>query len=525
MNVQEIIDFYKDHSIGETQELFSISRYKLLKLLKDNNVNIHTSAENNFLNNKKREDKCLENLLAKITKEDFQNFYINNGRDETIKHFNISLRDYKKLIKLFNITPLTATEVKKLKYKKLYGDSSIGFKQEAFKRVSNIDYEKTQQKKNKTNLEKYGSISPLGNKEVQNKAKETLIKNYNVTNPSKSQIILDKIKNTKINKYGGYGWDSDLIRQKYQEKMIERYGVEWGCQTEQCINANHSKDSKPNLIFEEKLKNNNIEYEREFCLDSFKYDFKVSNYLIEINPSYTHNITIPYRNNDKLRIDKNYHQIKSETARKYDYTCIHIFDWDDEEKIIAFLKPKNKIYARKCEIRNLNKEEEILFLNTYHLQGYIKSEICFGLFYNNSLVSLMSFGIPRYNKNYEWELLRYCVKDNIIGGAEKLFTYFLTNHKPKNIISYCDLSKFNGEVYNKLNFKLLNKNIRPSKHWFNLKTGKHITDNLLRQRGYDQLFGTNYGKGISNEQLMLENNFLEIFDSGQATYVYENGDN
>lgn len=75
-------------------------------------------------------------------------------------------------------------------------------------------------------------------------------------------------------------------------------------------------------------------------------------------------------------------------------------------------------------------------------------------------------------------------------------------------------------TYEKLGFKLKGSSI--SKHWVSLKTGKHITDNLLRQRGFDQLFGTSYGKGTSNEQLMLDNGFVVVYDAGQATYVWNN---
>jgi hypothetical protein len=53
-----------------------------------------------------------------------------------------------------------------------------------------------------------------------------------------------------------------------------------------------------------------------------------------------------------------------------------------------------------------------------------------------------------------------------------------------------------------------------------MSTEQHITDNLLRQRGFDQLFGTNFGKGTNNEQLMLDHKFIEIYDAGQATYVW-----
>ena len=53
-----------------------------------------------------------------------------------------------------------------------------------------------------------------------------------------------------------------------------------------------------------------------------------------------------------------------------------------------------------------------------------------------------------------------------------------------------------------------------------MNTKQHITDNLLRQRGFDQLFKTDYGKGISNEELMLNAKFVEIYDCGQSTYIY-----
>ena len=132
----------------------------------------------------------------------------------------------------------------------------------------------------------------------------------------------------------------------------------------------------------------------------------------------------------------------------------------------------------------------------------------------------MTFGKPRYNKNYEWELLRLCShKDfKVVGGAEKLFKHFLEMQSPNSIISYCDYSKFSGEVYNRLGFKQKG-NPKPSKHWS--RGEEHITDNLLRQRGYDQLFNANYGKGTSNEQLMLENGWLPIYDCGQLVFIWD----
>lgn len=186
------------------------------------------------------------------------------------------------------------------------------------------------------------------------------------------------------------------------------------------------------------------------------------------------------------------------------------------------LKPRETVYARKCEVRDVDLSATREYLNTYHLQGYAKDSIRLGLYYDDKLVSIMTFGKPRYNKNCEYELIRYCSSYNVVGGAEKLFSYFVKHYDPQSIISYCDWSKFNGDVYIKLGFTFKGYSI--GKHWYNMKTGKHITDNLLRQRGFDQLFGTNYGKGTSNEVLMLEAGFVEIFDAGQSTYIWFKGD-
>ena len=138
----------------------------------------------------------------------------------------------------------------------------------------------------------------------------------------------------------------------------------------------------------------------------------------------------------------------------------------------------------------------------------------------------MTFGKPRYNKNYEYELLRLCTAPTIsvVGGAGKLLNFFEEQVKPRSVISYCDLSKFNGEVYEKLGFKLEDKTL-PAKHWYNPKTKRHITDNLLRQRGYDQLHGANFGKGTSNEELMKEHGYVEIYNCGQLVFVKKFGDN
>ena len=190
--------------------------------------------------------------------------------------------------------------------------------------------------------------------------------------------------------------------------------------------------------------------------------------------------------------------------------------------------PKEKIYARKCHIKLIDDISVVdSFLNIYHLQETCKGQlICLGLYFENKLVQLMTFGKPRYNKNYEYELLRLCSDSNyiIVGGAEKLFKYFISNYFPKSIISYCDNSKFSGDVYYRLGMSL-SKYGTPSAHWYSPELNKHITDNLLRQQGFDRLLGKDFGsfgKNTDNEELMIFHGFVKIFDCGQSVFEWKN---
>ena len=202
------------------------------------------------------------------------------------------------------------------------------------------------------------------------------------------------------------------------------------------------------------------------------------------------------------------------------YRCIHIFDWDNRTDILSMIKPKTTIYARDCKVYKLTKIATDGFLRDYHIQGTCKGQaISFGLVYNKELMQVMTFGKSRYNKNYSVELLRMATKRGyrVIGGASRLFKFFVNTYEVSNIISYCDLSKFTGAVYEKIGMKFLHRT-PPQEVWS--KGNQKITANLLRQRGFDQLFGTSFGKGTNNEQLMLEHGWLPVYDCGQAVYVY-----
>ena len=166
---------------------------------------------------------------------------------------------------------------------------------------------------------------------------------------------------------------------------------------------------------------NNIEYKTNdrSIIPPFELDIYIPsmNVAIEFNGMYWHSDNF---------VDKNYHQTKTKMCNDVDVTLIHIHEYLFSHKkdiYLNILKSKlmlndRRVFARKCVIREVPIEEERSFLSNYHLQGYVSSKICYGLYYNDVLLTLCSFGSSRYNKKYKYELLRNCTLPNVtvVGG-------------------------------------------------------------------------------------------------------------
>lgn len=181
---------------------------------------------------------------------------------------------------------------------------------------------------------------------------------------------------------------------------------------------------------------------------------------IEFNGNYWH---------DENHKPKDYHFNKFKLCKDKNIRLVSIYesDWyNKHDSIISLLKnifiDSKIIYARNCTISKLDYKTKSVFINEYHFYGDSnQGTISYGLYYNNELVSVMSFGKLRgqnklHNNKDHYELVRFVTKDNmrIIGGASKLFKKFISEYQPVYIICYSDNDFFTGETYNKLGFKL-----------------------------------------------------------------------
>lgn len=272
-------------------------------------------------------------------------------------------------------------------------------------------------------------------------------------------------------------------------------------------------------------------------IDIYLPEYKVG---IECNPTATHNSSIGFLDKNNEPIPKTYHKMKSDLAEQQGIFLFHLFgyEWKYKREIIVSMlrnligKNENKIYARNTVIREVDSPTAIQFLNHNHRQGRVFSSTRLGLYdkKTNELVSLMTFGKLRKtmgtNKGASgeiWELTRFCNKLNtsVVGGASKLFKYFIDNYSPKEIRSFSDRSHTRGNLYSTLGFRELRRS-GESYVWIDLKTDRAF-HRIHAQKRNIRRFLNDPSIDIDNQtefQIMESHGFVSMFDSGTITWQW-----
>lgn len=236
-----------------------------------------------------------------------------------------------------------------------------------------------------------------------------------------------------------------------------------------------------------------------------------------------------YWHSESCGKDRNYHLMKLEMCKDVGYRLIHIFEdeWNDKNEIVKS-RIKNilgfydkTIYARKCVVKEICASDEKDFINKNHIQGYCRSSYAIGLYYDNELISMMTFGKSRFSKKYEWELLRFCSKlgYHIPGAAGKLLKFFELNKHPMSLISYADRRWSDGNVYDKLGFT--KSGCSKPNYWYLDNTYSKRYSRLLFQKHKLESMLDVFDINKTEYENMKENGYSRIFDCGNLVYVKE----
>jgi hypothetical protein len=487
-------------------------------------------------------NKCahIKNKKTKLEKYGVENYYNseksketwlkNYGVDNPFKSIEIKEKIKKSNLKKYGFESANSSEIvknnKKISSIKKYNVDNYfktdEYKEKMIKYYNDPEYQKNRQKTfSNTCLMRYGVQHTSKIEEVKNRIK---ISNQNTY---RSKIIDKNILEVDFNKKG-YICNCDLCNNTF---FID-YGLfknRKKIKTIICTTCNPISKHisgieiqlqnfiKCNYIGEILLNNKSIinPYEIDIYLPELKLAF-------EFNGLFWHN---------ESNRENSYHLNKTEECEKQGIQLIHIYedDWLYRQEIVKSMilnklnKTPDKIFARKCNIKEISGNKLVReFLDKNHIQGFIGSKVKLGLFYENELVSLMTFGSRRVamgkksTNEGEYEMLRFCNKlnTNIVGGASKLFKYFVHNYNSKEITTYADRSISQGKLYETLGFELQEKT--DSNYYYIIDGVRHHRFNFRK----DILVKEGYDVNKTEHQIMLDRNIYRIYDSGNLKFNY-----
>lgn len=474
-----------------------------------------------------------------ITREDIEKQYLENNfsQKDVADNLNISISELNKYLSYYNITkPLDKiiNQRKKTNLQKFGCEVPIQNK-EILDKVKKTNLQKygyeyasqspiIQEKIAESNLKKFGAVSYLiskeGKKHIAEINKEKFGHEvYNLSNREHLLLTTQQLL-ADINSFKKYllNFEQKINRKPYIYEIAEDLKYAY-TSTVQYINRNGLNDYVSHQYCTSQgekeictwLEQNQIKYHcnvRDVLpsgleLDIYCPDYKIA---IEYNGTYWHSSECK---------NMTYHYKKSKEAQNLGIRLIHIYEyeWKDElmrEKLksilkMAFGKVSNKIFARKCAIKQITNKEAKELNDHYHLQNHRCAKVTYGLYYNDKLIQIMSFSSSKYNRNLksdkDWEIIRSCSVPDvmIIGGVSKLINHFIKDYNPENIFTYCDFNKFDGRSYEKAGMKYIG-DTQPDLKWV--------------------INGKVYNRNPSNHKKMKEISDYCIYGAGSKKYLW-----
>lgn len=403
----------------------------------------------------------------------------------------------------------------------------------------------------KTCLSKYGSENPWGNKQIREKISYTMMERYGVENISSLESTSTKREQTWKEKYGkshpnqrhladetlvvinDIEWIREQLKTRSVNEISKSLGVATTTLYKKIIEFNielpktFSSEGERELSTWITTLTDDVVLTRNKTIFGTEIDIVIPNHqvAIEFNGNYWHSEI-----NGKT---KTYHIQKTQKCTQKNVSLLHIFEheWTFKRPIIqSIIKQRigcidKKIYARQCKVITVTKDRQKTFLDENHLQGYVPCEIAYGLEFDSSLVMIMTFGLPRYNKKYDWELLRMCSLCDVlvIGGASKLFNYFTRIHEARSVVSYSDQRLFYRcaapSSYERMGF-VWSHNSAPNYFYFKRGNPLRLLSRVKFQKHKLKKVLATFDSKLTEWENMKNNGYDRIWDCGNAVYFW-----
>ena len=150
------------------------------------------------------------------------------------------------------------------------------------------------------------------------------------------------------------------------------------------------------------------------------------------------------------------------------------------------------------------------FFNINNIQGFRPGKFAICLEYNNEIVMSYLIGSAYFGKGkYEYEVIRGATKlgINVVGGASKIWKYFINNYNPKNCVYYIVYNYFNGN----------SMSILPDMEY--IKTQASFKNYFVDTK---EVKNRNPYKNKEIKELYNKGKVLKIYNAGTKVYVWTN---
>lgn len=511
-----IIDFINNHSPLE-------SFFSKLEIYKSYGYNIKTlTAFRNIVDwDRSRVQKCIEHLNIKpITTKGQTNYYsdddfikfttfINNKLSELnslnnyltkrqiCKKLKLNYDKFETLCKKFNICPIFDWE---------FGKDAKLYKIEDFEKIKNF---KTESEKNSKKMYNFKQLSEIFNKDDKTISVVVRILDIKFYKSITREYLIDDDGFLTLQDYFS---KTEISGSSYFEKEVTEF----------------VKSIYPNKIIENDRK----------IIKPKELDIYIpnKNVAIECDGLYWHSteqLTSKGQfifSSDEKKHYKNKQLIKTLLCEEKGIRLIHIFEdeWNTKKEICKSILAsslgiyKQKIFARKCEVKEINLEDWKKFLHENHIQDYTFAEYRLGLYYKDELVQ--GIGITKSNhKQGEIELNRMVTKLNtqVIGGFSKLMNNSIKMWNFSKIYSYISRRLFDGKGYYASNFKIVKIN-EPT--YFYVKHGQRFPRYNFMKNKIKKMYNMGelsyWNENETEELIMNKNQFGKLYDCGTIKVVY-----
>jgi flagellar hook protein FlgE len=385
--------------------------------------------------------------------------------------------------------------------------------------------EEVKRKKQDTCQSNYGVLNPMQSSEVRDKHKDRYFSKTGFENPFSNPACMQKAEETSLKKYGTkHPMQSELIQQKRRKTHKDKWGCEFPAQHPEIrekqlatLTSSMKVGSKPEGEMLAWINSLGVYAKKSYLggkqpceIDIMCDDVGIG---IEFNGDYWHS---------EANVPNNYHSAKTQKAIKHGIELIHIFqsEWKANKDIVkSYIRAKlgkceRRIFARKCELREVSKETSFKFFKENHLQGkphlHIKT---FGLFHQGELVAAACFSKPHRQTINQIQLSRFAnAKDClVVGGLSKLCKH--AYQELGEFVSFVHLRLGYGNAYYKAGFTYVGA-VRPD-YWYWDNSKKKIVPKQARKKSTVKT-----PKGMTEHEHALQDGLLRVYDCGKLKFIY-----